>query len=99
MDADATGLRYRLAAANITVVTSSSGHEVSREDLSWGHGAFTKVLLDAFNDPEADLDRTGLIQRGRARPYLAQRVPALTGVSDTSGMEFRYEGTVFASNC
>ena len=99
LDTDSTGMRYSLAATNITVVTSSTGKEVSREASSWGHGAFTKVLLDLFNDRDADLDRTGLISVSGLARYIAQRVPALTGGAQNPGMEVRYEGTVFASNC
>lgn len=95
---DSTALRAGLAAANVTVLTSSSGQQVSREDPAWGHGAFTKVLLDAFDDPAADLDRTGLISTSGLARYLAQRVPQLTGGAQTPGIELRYEATVFASS-
>ncbi len=58
---DSTRLRSGLAAGNVTVLTSSSGDEVSYEDKRWQHGAFTKVLLDAFGDAEADVNKNGLI--------------------------------------
>ena len=58
---DADALRTGLAAANVTVLTSSKGSETSEERESWHHGAFTKALLDSFNDPAADIDRNGLI--------------------------------------
>jgi uncharacterized caspase-like protein len=48
---DSTVLRTALAAANVSVLTSSTGAEVSLENEDWGHGAFTKVLLEALNDP------------------------------------------------
>lgn len=96
-DMDSTALRTGLAAANVTVLTSSSGQQVSREDSAWGHGAFTKALLDALNDPAADLDRTGLISTTGLARYVAQQVPSLTGGAQTPGIEVRYEGTVFAS--
>ena len=48
---DSTALRTALAAANVSVLTSSTGAEVSLENEDWGHGAFTKVLLEALNDP------------------------------------------------
>ena len=44
---DSTALRTGLAAANVTVLTSSSGGALSREDPTWQHGAFTKALLPA----------------------------------------------------
>ena len=98
LDVDATRLRTELAGANVTVLTSSSGQQPSREDPAWGHGAFTKVLLDALSDPAADIDRTGLISMSGLARYLAQHVPSLTGGAQTPGMEVRYEGTVFASS-
>ncbi len=98
LDVDSTRLRTELAAANVTVLTSSSGRQVSREDAAWGHGAFTKVLLDAFSDPAADIDRTGLISMNGLARYLAQHVPSLTGGAQIPGMEVRYETTVFASS-
>jgi len=44
---DAAALRQMLAAANITVLTSSGGTDVPRDDPAWQHGAFTKALLGA----------------------------------------------------
>jgi len=34
---------------------SCTPREQSQEDASWGHGAFTKALLDTLSDPESDL--------------------------------------------
>ncbi len=56
---DATALQTALAAANVSVLTSSKGTEVSYEAPELQHGAFTKALLDAFNDPAADINRSG----------------------------------------
>ena len=44
---DASQLRTALAAANVTVLTSSSGKENSIEHEKWQNGAFTQVFLDA----------------------------------------------------
>jgi uncharacterized caspase-like protein len=93
---DSTALRVGLAAANVTVLTSSSEHEVSREDPDWGHGAFTKVLLEALNDPAADTNRNGLIGTTALAHYVAERVKSLTDGAQTPGMEVRYDSTVFA---
>jgi len=95
---DATALRTGLAAANVTVLTSSSRHEVSREDPQWGHGAFTKVLLDALNDPAADPDRKGLINTSGLAHYVATHVSSLTNGKQTPDMEVRFDTTVFASS-
>jgi WD40 repeat protein len=94
---DTDALRTGLAAANVTVLTSSKGSETSQENDTWQHGAFTKALLDAFNDPAADINRNGLISTTGLANYLAKRVPTLTGGTQTPGMEIRFDTTLFAS--
>ena len=47
----------------VTVMTSSSGREYSYENPAWGHGAFTKAILedrpiDIFNNGEMERDFT-----------------------------------------
>jgi WD40 repeat protein len=93
---DSTALRTGLAAANVTVLTSSTGAEPSYEEPSWGHGAFTKVLLDALSDPDADIDRNGLISTAGLLNYVSNRVPSLTGGRQHPGMEVRFNATLFA---
>jgi WD40 repeat protein len=93
---DADALRTDLAAANVTVLTSSKGSEPSEERESWQHGAFTKALLDSFNDPAADTNRNGLISTTSLATYLNRRVPTLTDGKQTPGMEVRFDTTVFA---
>ena len=89
-------LKGALAAANITVLTSSSGSEFSLEDPKWGHGAFTRALLDALGDPMADPSKIGLISSNSLADYMRQHVPDLTDQQQTPGMEVRFGGTVFA---
>jgi hypothetical protein len=48
LTSDAEVLRRSVSASNVTVLTSSTSNEISREDDKWNHGAFTKVLLDAL---------------------------------------------------
>ena len=93
-----TALRVGLAAANVTVLTSSDAREVSREDPAWQHGAFTKGLLDAFNDPAADINRNGLISTNGLAAYLTAHVQSLTGGAQTPGIEIRYDRTLFATD-
>jgi WD40 repeat protein len=93
---DSTALRTGLAVANVTVLTSSSGSEKSLENPTWQHGAFTKVLLEALDDPAADLDRNGLISVIGLTKYVTTRVPALTNGQQNPGIEVRFEGTLFA---
>jgi uncharacterized caspase-like protein len=57
-------LRLTIAANNVTVLTSSTKNEFSREDDKWNNGAFTKVLLDALGK-DADEDHDGLISLSR----------------------------------
>lgn len=93
---DSTALRTALAAANVSVLTSSTGSEVSYEMAELQHGAFTKALLDAFDDPEADIDRNGLITPSGLEHYVMKHVPMLTGDKQHPGMEVRYDTTLFA---
>src|SRR5262249_43017252 len=95
MDADA--LRVGLAAANVTVLTSSTGSQTSEERDTWQHGAFTKALLDAFNDPAADINHNRLISTTGLEIYLTKHVPELTDGHQTPGMEVRFDTTLFAS--
>ncbi len=94
---DSTALRTALAAANVTVITSSTGSQVSREDPEWQHGAFTKALLDAFNDPAADIQRNSLISTNGLAAYVTTHVRSLTREAQTPGMEIRYDTTLFAT--
>jgi uncharacterized caspase-like protein len=80
----------------LSVLTSSSGPEVSYETSGLQHGAFTKALLDAFDDPAADVNRNGLITPTALAAYVENRVPMLTGDKQHPGMEVRYDTTLFA---
>ena len=94
---DADALRTSLAAANVTVLTSSKGSETSEERDTWQHGAFTKALLDALDDPAADINHNGLISTTGLANYLMKHVPELTDGQQTPGMEVRFDTTLFAS--
>jgi len=93
---DARLLRNQLAMANVTVLTSSSGTETSREDPKWGNGAFTEVLLEALGRA-ADTDKNGLISMHELTGYISTRVPQLTEGKQTPGIEERFTETVFAA--
>jgi hypothetical protein len=93
---NSTALRTILAMANITVITSSDGTEVSREDPVWGHGAFTKVLLQAFTDPEADINHDRLLNANGLDNYLRRYVPRLNDQQHPRA-EIRFNDTVFAA--
>jgi uncharacterized caspase-like protein len=97
IEMDSTALRIGLAAANVTVLTSSSDREKSFEDPAWQHGAFTMALLESFNNPAADLNKNHLISAIGLVNYVNLRVRYLTDKRQNPGMEIRFDGTLFAS--
>jgi WD40 repeat protein len=94
--ADATRPRAALVGANITVLTSSSKNELSREDPQWGNGAFTKIVLEALSS-KADANRNGLISVSELTGYLTRHVPGLTDGAQHPGVEMRFDGDVFVA--
>ena len=94
--ADATRLRAALVGPNITVLTSSSAAELSREDPTWGNGAFTKIVLEALSS-RADANRNGLISISELTGYLTRHVPGLTDGAQHPGVEMRFDGDVFVA--
>jgi uncharacterized caspase-like protein len=98
LDMNSKELSVMLAAANVTVLASSSRNEVSRENSEWGHGAFTKVILDAFNaDYGADSDHNGLINMIELVNYANRNLTSLTGGAQTLGMKMNHDIAVFVS--
>ena len=97
---DAMRLRAALVGPNITVLTSSSAAELSREDPQWGNGAFTKIVLEALSS-RADANRNGLISISELTGYLTRHVPGLTHGAgypvQTPGVEMRFDGDVFVA--
>jgi hypothetical protein len=59
-------------------------------------GIASKALLDAFDDPEADVNRNDLITPTTLAAYVENRVPMLTGDKQHPGVEVRYDTTLFA---
>jgi WD40 repeat protein len=98
---DPSQLRAALSAANVTVLTSSSGKENSIEDEKWHNGAFTEVFLKALGR-EADSDRNSVISMTELTRYITDGVPRLVHEVDperqqTPGVEVRFEHTIFAA--
>jgi uncharacterized caspase-like protein len=87
-------LKSIMSAGNVTVVTSSSSNEFSREDVKWNNSAFTKVLLDAMGH-DADEDHDGLISTSELTRYVTANVPALTGNAQHPSIEQRFETALF----
>jgi uncharacterized caspase-like protein len=88
-------LSSAVAAGNVTVLTSSKADKLSREDEAWQHGAFTKVLLDALSDDDADTDRNGVISMSDLTAYIEKRLDLLTGGDQQLGVEQRFQGEIF----
>ncbi len=61
----------------ILTLTASAGHERSEENVRWGHGAFTKTLLDGL-DGQADTSHDGLVSLGELIEHVQHGVPVLT---------------------
>lgn len=87
-------LSTALAAANISVLTSSSASQVSREDARWQNGAFTEAFLEALG--AADENHDGLISATELARYIDRRVRNLTNGAQQPAMELRFDGTLFA---
>jgi hypothetical protein len=85
-----------LVGPNITVLTSSSAAELSREDPRWHNGAFTKIVLEALSS-RADASRNGLISISELTGYLTRHVPGLTNGAQHPGVEVRFDGDVFVA--
>ncbi len=61
----------------VTVMTSSSGKEFSYENPLWGHGAFTKAILEGL-DGEADFNKDEVVSLLELNLYVTERVKDLT---------------------
>lgn len=62
------------------VFCSSTSREESLEDPKWGHGAFTRAILDMVADKTSDLDRPpdGQLNLSEVQFHLSKRVTELT---------------------
>ena len=82
-------LGQALAAANVTVLTSSSASQTSREDARWQNGAFTKAVLEALGSDDADENKDGLLSATELARYIDRRVRNLTAGGQSPAMEIR----------
>jgi WD40 repeat protein len=83
-----------IAASNMSVLTSSTGNEISREDDTWNHGAFTKVLLDALGK-DGDVNHDGKVWMSQLEHYVFTHVTDLTHGQQHPGMSIGFESTIF----
>jgi WD40 repeat protein len=65
------------AQPGLTLIVSSSGNEFSLEKPEWGHGAFTKSLLEGL-DGGADFDGDKVIRIAELNLFISRRVKELT---------------------
>ena len=91
---DARPLSAALAAANVTVLTSSSASQASREDPKWRNGAFTEAVLEALGRA-VYRDNDGLVSSTELAAYVERGVRALTERRQTPAMEISSAGTLF----
>ncbi len=66
------------AGTGAIVMTATTGRGYSIEKESWGHGAFTKALIEGL-DGRADFNGNGEISIKELDLYVSDRVKSLTG--------------------
>lgn len=62
----------------VVILAASTGKEYSLEHPEWGHGAFTRALLDGLQDGNADYTGDGIVHLRELDTYIAERVKELT---------------------
>ena len=62
----------------VVAYAASTGKEFSFENEQWGHGAFTKALIEGF-DGQADLLHKGTVTTATLDLFIENRVKDLTG--------------------
>jgi WD40 repeat protein len=61
------------------IMTASTGNSYSLEDPSWGHGAFTKAVLEAIEGGKGDYDNNRKITIKELDLFVTTKVKELTG--------------------
>ena len=62
------------------VMSASTGKETSHERSEWGHGAFTKALIEGL-EGKADFDMDNTVDIKEIDLFITKRVKALTNGS------------------
>jgi WD40 repeat protein len=95
---NADKLLSALDLGNVAVLTSSRGDQPSRENASWQHGAFTKVLLAALAGTTTDIETDhGVISVFALAKYLKKNLPALAGPEQQLGMSLKFDHDIFVA--
>ncbi|CAK8721830.1 hypothetical protein GKODMF_13425 [Candidatus Electrothrix gigas] len=81
---DITKIINDLSAAEngVVVLSATTGNQTAQERDAWGHGAFTKALLEALQG-DADYVKDKAVRLSEINTYLAHRVPELTNQQQT----------------
>jgi WD40 repeat protein len=91
-------LRAAMSSGNVTVLTSSTADKDSNESKKWGHGAFTKALLDALSaSGDVDTNHDGVISMSELTAYIAKHLPELTDGDQQLGLDQRFQGDIFVA--
>ena len=77
---DINGMVNELASAEngVVVFAASTGRESAFEREEWGHGAFSRALLEALTGKAVDVFHDGVITVASLEYWLAERVKKLT---------------------
>ncbi len=60
------------------IMTATTGNGYSYEQKDWGHGAFTKALIEGLGDQKADYDGDNTVSIKELDLYVTKRVKKLT---------------------
>jgi WD40 repeat protein len=62
----------------VVIMAASTGSEISQESPEWGHGAFTKAIIDGLKYGKADKSDDGIINLQELDVYVTEQVKELT---------------------
>jgi hypothetical protein len=68
------------SGSGVVVMTASTGKETSQERPEWGHGAFTKALIEGL-EGKADFDMDNAVDVKEIDLFISKRVKTLTNGS------------------
>ncbi|MBN2716901.1 MAG: caspase family protein [Deltaproteobacteria bacterium] len=66
------------SGTGVVVFTASTGRELGYEHRDWGHGAFTKSLIEGLQNRRADYNKDGHVYVKELNLYVSERVKTLT---------------------
>ena len=92
-------LKSVLADGNVTVLTSTKTvDKLAKEYEKWGHGAFTKALLDALSSSnDVDTNHDGVISMSELTAYLGKHLSELSDGDQQLGLDQRFQGDIFVA--